>query len=194
MDVLLIQSGSTNSLVPLFHLAAGGLIAIGIGMAIYENREELLEALEDCKYGIEAAIERKRKRMNGISANSQPSFSTQNGNQYDDDDLYHTPNASDPEAVEATGSTTESDIELWDSTRTLTARDGQTSGIYDRKATFRSRRGGGRRAPEAQNPPHYTFSSESGQSTELSSTSSGEETPEDEVEKYLANRQRTAFN
>lgn len=180
--------------MPLFHLAAGGLIAIGIGMAIYENRDEILEAFEDCKYGLEAAIERKRKRMNGVSANTQSTFSTQNGHQYDDDDLYHTPNASDPEAAEAAESTTESDLELWDSTRTLTARDGQTSGVYDRRATFRSRRGGGKRVQEAQTPTHYTFSSESGQSTEVSSTSSGEETPEDEVEKFLAKRNRMALN
>lgn len=174
--------------VPLFHIAAGGLIALGIGMAVYENREELAEAFEDFKVGVQAAIENKRRRK--VAANApggqQNYYTNQGYNDQDDDDLYHTANTSGHENTERRRSrqeeesNTESDSELWDSTRTLTTKDGQTSGVYDRKATFRGRsRGASRRAPNA--PPTYALSSsDDGPSTALSSTSSGEETPEDE--------------
>ena len=190
------------SLVPLIHLAAGGLIAMGIGMVVYEHKEEIAEAFEDLKYGIETAIERNRRRKMGVPAYGQNRYTEQRFDDDNDDDLYHTPNASRAEASQPSNHTqeveesnfTDSDSELWDSTRTLTARDGQTSGVYDRKATFRGRRA----SRKPQNAPGYALSSDDGPSTTVSSSSSGDETPEDEQQfdynKYLPKSQIKKLN
>lgn len=162
-------------------------------MAVYENRDEIKQAFEDVKFGLEAAVERHRRRKASMQQGYQHNRYTGAGNFDDnDDDLYHTPNGSGPETEngnvrsnvtrEGVEEVSSDDEDLWDSTRTLRAHDGQTSGIYDRKATFRSRRGGNTARRSTQSPPVYSFSSEADDpTTATSSTSSGEETPEDEI-------------
>ncbi|CCH41855.1 hypothetical protein BN7_1394 [Wickerhamomyces ciferrii] len=164
-------------------------VAIGLGIAAYEHREELRELYEDVKVGVEAAIaERRRRKVSNrpyrTGPNDNPFLAPgERESDYDDDDLYQTAGSQSSSTLRVEESQErsnnndgQSEGDFWDSSKSSTSNDGQTSGIYNRTATFRER---GRRNRRTASPQVQTSFSED-VTTGIITSSSGEETPEDE--------------